>query len=399
MVFGCWPCAFGECDRFAVEVFPFDCSIGVTIPQGLNDSGDVVGFFFCGAGNDRAFVKWSTSTTITPLNLPSNDSSRGLAINAGGQVVGWVSTFSQRGFVFEDQSPTDLGNLPTNWIPWVEAYSINASGIAVGSSSVRDGSYQHAYRWVDSSMIDLDIPFGPSNEAKDINDRGQIVGWMGVAPIAHFAAEAFRWENGKTTPLGKPHGASSSTANAISNSGIICGYCIYPNPEGPGGNARRARAWIDGKMIDLGVLSGYVQSLAFDVNNARDIVGYCSKPPSGASIAFIWRDGHMKALADLLAPGDANYQVWLAYGINSQGQITAAVKLPQMSERAALLTPIPPRSGDTNCDWLVNVNDLLNVINAWGPAAAKTPFQSSPDLNDDGTVNVNDLLAVINDWG
>ena len=53
-----------------------------------------------------------------------------------------------------------------------------------------------------------------------------------------------------------------------------------------------------------------------------------------------------------------------------------------------------PCASDITSDGMVNVNDLLAVINAWGSCA-----NCPADLNDDGLVNVNDLLAVINAWG
>jgi hypothetical protein len=51
-------------------------------------------------------------------------------------------------------------------------------------------------------------------------------------------------------------------------------------------------------------------------------------------------------------------------------------------------------------DGAVNVNDLLAVINAWGPCAnpQSCPADIAPP-GGDGAVNVNDLLAVINAWG
>ncbi|MCI0364161.1 MAG: hypothetical protein L0Y44_10625 [Phycisphaerales bacterium] len=56
-------------------------------------------------------------------------------------------------------------------------------------------------------------------------------------------------------------------------------------------------------------------------------------------------------------------------------------------------------SGDTcpadiNGDLVVNVNDLLAVISAWG-AVGPNPA----DINADQVVNVIDLLAVISAWG
>jgi len=53
-----------------------------------------------------------------------------------------------------------------------------------------------------------------------------------------------------------------------------------------------------------------------------------------------------------------------------------------------------PCSGDINGTGMVDVDDLLAVINAWGPCAG-----CPADTNGDGVVNVDDLLAVINHWG
>lgn len=57
--------------------------------------------------------------------------------------------------------------------------------------------------------------------------------------------------------------------------------------------------------------------------------------------------------------------------------------------------------GDTNGDGTVNVDDMLNVINAWGPCPAP-PAGCAADVapsGGNGVVNVDDLLAVINNWG
>lgn len=45
-------------------------------------------------------------------------------------------------------------------------------------------------------------------------------------------------------------------------------------------------------------------------------------------------------------------------------------------------------------DGVVNVDDLLAVINSWGPCSG-----CDADIDENGTVNVDDLLAVINAWG
>ena len=64
---------------------------------------------------------------------------------------------------------------------------------------------------------------------------------------------------------------------------------------------------------------------------------------------------------------------------------------------AMVLDLAPLRPGDVNHDGHVNVNDLLMVINQWGPCPV--PNLCAGDANGDGVINVNDLLVVINNWG
>ena len=59
--------------------------------------------------------------------------------------------------------------------------------------------------------------------------------------------------------------------------------------------------------------------------------------------------------------------------------------------------PFPTCAGDlapVGGNGAVDVNDMLAIINAWGPCAG-----CPTDLNGDGNVNVNDLLMVVNAWG
>ena len=48
---------------------------------------------------------------------------------------------------------------------------------------------------------------------------------------------------------------------------------------------------------------------------------------------------------------------------------------------------------------IVNVDDLLVVINSWGPCPAPCPRYCTADIDHNCAVNVDDLLAIINGWG
>ena len=53
-----------------------------------------------------------------------------------------------------------------------------------------------------------------------------------------------------------------------------------------------------------------------------------------------------------------------------------------------------PKAGDVNSDAVIDVDDLLAVINAWG----NCPAPCDADLTGNGVVDVDDLLLVINNW-
>jgi hypothetical protein len=55
----------------------------------------------------------------------------------------------------------------------------------------------------------------------------------------------------------------------------------------------------------------------------------------------------------------------------------------------------PPPSGDG----LVNIDDLLAVITAWGPCPPPCDADIAPAGVGDGNVNIDDLLMVITAWG
>jgi len=74
------------------------------------------------------------------------------------------------------------------------------------------------------------------------------------------------------------------------------------------------------------------------------------------------------------------------------------VNFPGGEIRGQVVTPLPQCRGDINCNGVVNVDDLLGVINGWGPCGAPPP-PCAGDVTGNGVVNVDDLLGVINAWG
>jgi probable HAF family extracellular repeat protein len=385
--------SIGECLRYSVELVNAPCLPGSAIGHGLNDSGVIAGDYGCLAFDDRAFF-WDGRLIPIPTPLEQPDS-RALDVNNTLHVVGWMRDYdvgsSRRGFLYHDGRTLDLGTLPGG--NYSEALSINDAGIVCGywGNSVVGNPALLAFIW-DGQMADLSLPTGPNNVANDINTQSVICGWMGQ--IDYLNATAFLWNDGVVTEFGIPTGAQATEAKALNDLNQVCGVIHYPNHDGP--LIRKPFVWVDGVMTELPVLPGYVNGFALDIANGGTVIGYCTggQPEGDIQPAFIWRDGVMTSLGDLI-PDDSEVTLVTANAINNAGQITGRGSIDG-DDVAFLLTPIPPAPGDVNCDWLVNIDDLFDVIAAWGPCGKLGPCNA--DLDSTGAVDIDDLFTVIANW-
>ncbi len=360
---------------------------------GLESHGDACGFYVKCDGTDQPSV-WPSGGGLVPITFPfAITYGRSMCVNDGGAVVGEIDSptfIGRRAFRWSNSAGSILETLPGH--NWTEAHGLNTAGIAVGFSSYNT---TQAVYWPSDSNIPttLTLPVGPHANAWDINDSNQICGWMGIYPLPDEGSTPFIWSAGVTTSLQLPPYAIGDTgaANALNNRGDACGYFFMATAPVL---LRRACAWIDGQFIDLGVLPGCNRSFALDINDAREVVGYCAAAQGGQIIAFVWRDGVMRSLGSLT--GQPDYVFKLGRAINNRGQIAGEGYGP-LSTAAFIVTPSPPATpGDTNCDSLINVTDLLTVITNWNPPG---PVGGNPaDLNRDNCIDVNDLLQVIQHW-
>jgi probable HAF family extracellular repeat protein len=89
-------------------------------------------------------------------------------------------------------------------------------------------------------------------------------------------------------------------------------------------------------MSDLGTLTGGDTSWAFGINDDGRVVG-TSNVTGGDFRAFIWENGTMYDLNDLLDPNDTWELRW-ATDVNNDGEITGWGTNPSSETRALLLT-------------------------------------------------------------
>ena len=157
-------------------------------------------------------------------------SAQAFELNEAGHVVGYAAA---RPFLWQNGAKTDLGTLGG---PSAMANALNDNGQIVGHSTFAVGSPGHAVLWQNGTITNLtpDLPAGQGSSATGINEAGQIVGNIGYT-------EAFLWENGARTSLGRL-GGGGSFASDINDSRIVVGS-----------SSGRPFAWQNGVMTDLGL--------------------------------------------------------------------------------------------------------------------------------------------------
>jgi probable HAF family extracellular repeat protein len=256
--------------------------------------------------------------------LPTLGGNNGFATGANnlGQVVGWAET------TFHD--PTCEGDqvLQFHATLW----------------DTRDHGFLDAPPRVLPPLLSDSV-----SSATAINDRGQVVGISGICDVAvgrFSAAHAVMWEDGVPTDIGDLGGVAWNTPMAINHQGVVVGFANVPGGSTPGAFHAHAFRWTEADGIeDLGTLPGAVPgdpddaiSQGLGINGRGQVVGL-SCGVRGCR-AFIWEDGVMSDLNDLLAPEFEGHLVF-ANDINDAGQITGQAIDPVTGDAVAFVaTPV-----------------------------------------------------------
>jgi probable HAF family extracellular repeat protein len=280
---------------------------GSSFAAGINDQGEAVGGASASSGYypNNAFL-WNTQDGIQDLGtFEDGGTSSATGINDRDQVVGAAAANSEghpnHAFLWDRRhGMQDLGTLGGQYS---DATGINNRGQVVGYSSI-DPTYprDHAFLWDRRhGMQDLGTLGGDTSGADAINDRGQVVGSTG--------GHVFLWDH--------RHGMQDlgfdASPTALNNVGQIVGNRgTFP--------FQRAFLWdAQHGVQDLGALDGF-GSFASGINDAGQVVGYSSFNGINSYHAFLYRDGVMTDLNDLLPPG-SNWRLIEARAINDAGQI------------------------------------------------------------------------------
>jgi probable HAF family extracellular repeat protein len=270
--------------------------------------------------------------TITDLGtVPGSTKSIPFGINNAGQVVGYcdIGANDRHAFLYSGGQMQDLGTLGGNTST---ATGINSSGQVVGSSTTA-GGYTHAFLYSGGQMQDLGTgPFGIFGpQAVGINNSGQVAGFVNVAG----GWDAFLYSGGQMQDLGTffntyPPFPTYLGVTGINDAGQVIGYSSYLD--------YRKGMWFYASFLYSG---GQMQSLdstdgswAKGINNSGQVVGW------NDTGLYLYSGGKLKYLNPLI-DSSSGWTFQNVQAINDLGQIVGWGTNPAGQSDAYLLTPTP----------------------------------------------------------
>jgi probable HAF family extracellular repeat protein len=193
-----------------------------SVAYGINDSGTIVGSVWTTGNRDHA--AFCIGGHWTDLGTFGGNYSGAAAINASGTIVGWSDlSFGTHAFSYREGVMTDLGTFGGS-VSY--AMDINDSGIVVGYGSTPDDHYYQAFCYSGGVMRCIGTLGGAYSSAAAVNSAGDIVGETDIDANGDY--HAFLYSGGVMNDLAPyllPIGlAGLNQALDINDRGDIVGW-------------------------------------------------------------------------------------------------------------------------------------------------------------------------------
>lgn len=210
----------------ATDLSPF---VGLgSVAERLNDSGTIVGLVQLGSSSRSAFAYAGGAVLALPLTGYSEAS----GINNGGAIVGGTTFPSPgggfRAYTYASGVLNDLGVTDGGYQSYAAA--INNTGHVAGTAVLEPaGGAERPFFYSDGVMHDLGTFGGNYGHSWSINNQDQVVGEIG-APLLNgntqsiYPRHAFLYDGGVVTDLGAVLYEGDSSARDINDKGDIVGW-------------------------------------------------------------------------------------------------------------------------------------------------------------------------------
>ena len=268
-------------------------------------------------------------------------------INNQGKIVGYTFNYTSG---IKAVQWTDSAVLPLAGPTYSFASAINDSGAIVGSGQFSIEGVSNPILWVNGVVSYLPT-LGLGGAATDINEQGDIVGWVNTN---QFTAPAV-WRNGQLKVLDGVYGKGGN-AISIDEQGRISGLSVGLNDTGD----QIPTQWTNDVPMSLPTNFGvdYVGVVGINKSGSGRTSGYQIQRqtlPDGSNyfinVAIAWQDGEYRELQRPFGVGNS-----IAYGVNAKGvyfgayedldgykiptywDSNGAVRLPLDSGREAIAT-------------------------------------------------------------
>ncbi len=370
---------------------------GDAFAEDINDNGEIVGQSMHALLGMRP-TRWDAAGTATDLGLLANGVlGYATAINNNGVIVGvsedsngmgYATLWDGRGGIVDMH--TAIGASGTS-VPW----DINDDGVVAGQARISAGIFPRGFVWDQvnpAQQAGTDLYPGGANYA--INNAGVISGsgyFFGDPDDALLAVPDGR--GGYDYPLINPFGFYFSQARALNETGMVIGHSGY-NSTTAGWNACIFTGDDRDPVMTLGTLPNLDTSEGADVNEKGMVVGYAWDGTfSGFDPrAWVWVDGTMYDLNDLLDDRSEFEILSRATGINNNGDIVGWGRLLDGSVGAFLIEGYTPPS---NCPADLNGDGSLDFFDVSAFLAAFSAQDPAADFDGNGSWDFFDVSAFL----
>lgn len=279
----------------------------------INQDGVVVGLYPGSTDATHAFK--SRSRGWVGLDAPGVTSGA-VSINDRGEVLGYwrAADGTWHGVVWHRGGRNELGFVPgTTSTVYV---AINNAGYTV-ARAYKNEDYRSYLRAPNGNFQDLgSLGTGEFiTNATALNNRNQVTGGSSQFSLPEIPFNAFLWTRGVLRDLGN-FGSAPNEGNDINDRGQVTGYLAV---NAGGAHDRVAFIWSNGRLQDIDgrPRTGQIYSQGQGLNNLGHAVG-----DSDHLSGWVYRGKRMQSLNTLIDPA-LGWNIQLPRDINDAGQIAA----------------------------------------------------------------------------